>query len=820
MLSVPGILTVTLHEAVGLPVADHYKERPTGDKHTCTQRVRGHPATCPRCNYPYARLEYEKCQASLDCYWGTTESPVWIGQYATCKFDVSRFSELAIRIYVRDPDRSGTNQDVLLGIAQVDPFEAWGKSEARWLNMQDGTGKIRVSFDYEDAGHVALDKDSFENMNGIGSRSRGYVFQVRKKDTRRTYAQKRIRTAELGSKLELARPRPSPISHPFIVPLAFTFQSEEDLCLLSPFIEGGHLFNHLQKERCFDVGRTQFYAAEILCALEYLHDTHGIYSWLKPRNVLLDSFGHVVLCGFGLFDSEIKKDDCSIYGTPEYPAPELLLGQEGSRVVDWWTLGIFLYEMLTGLPLFYDEDFDKIRPKILNQPIQLPESLPLVARDIITKLLDRRPEQRLGADGGASEIKAHPFFDGVDWDNLLQRRRQPSLKPSHAIGFFKQHGVNDPPEPKQPLFPGFTYNRPVITEPANDSVNNSAPTPEIRQERVREDDGWELVWEEIPREFCFHNRFTGENQAPPDQKREPLVDGEIHDVANPTVPSQNQKQIILEATLQAGHDRVVSQLLEYGMDLNVWIFNTKRTTPLEWAVEHENTTLVSLFLDKGADANFPGSAIRGMHQGGPPLIKAVEKGNREVVEILARSTDRVALTRALGLAVGRRDMSIIEALLQNGAQCDFKEGDRPLPQHPLDDGCYFRDLSEPEEFTPPLVRAVKRGQIDIVRALLSYGVDANVSYHGVLRDLDEMMNFEWEPIKFSCGRVVQLAIELGYHEIVQLLLAHGADIDLVQPVWAVPGHDCGFVPRPMYQKVVAGLRKGTAARKGEQNSSC
>ncbi|KAI2619551.1 protein kinase [Hypomontagnella submonticulosa] len=732
MPSIPGILTVTLHEAVGLSVADQHRERPTSDKHTCTRRIGGRPSTCQRCNYPYARLEYEKCQASLDCYWGTKENPVWIGRYGVCKFDVSHFSELAIHLYVRVLGPFAAYQDVLLGIARVDPFEEWEKSEARWLNVQDGTGKIRISFNYEDVGHSILDTASFEHMPGIGSGSLGYISQMRKKDTRQVYAQKRSKSAELICNPGVAHSRPSQINHPFIAPLAFAFQSQEDVYLLSPFVGGGHLFNHLQRERYFDVHRTQFYAAEILCALEYLHDIHGIHSWLKPRN----------------------DGDRSIHGTPEYPAPELLLSQDESRTADWWTLGIFIYEMLTGLPLFYDEDFDKIRPKILNQPIRLPESLPPVARDIIAKLLDRRPEKRLGADGGAPEIKSHHFFSGIDWDKVLQRN-----------GSFKQHGVNDPPQPRQPLFPGFTYNGPVTTEP-------------VTSERIHEDDGWELVWEEVPSEFHLYNRFTREKQPIFSQDTDSSKVG-IHSSANPAVP-----------TLQSGRGRVISQLLEYGMDLNIWIFNTKRTTPLEWAVEHENLSLAKLFLDEGADANFPNPAVRGMHQGGPALIKAVERGNEELVQLLAQDTNRVALTRALGLA--------------SGAQCDFEEGDRPLPQHPLDNGCYFRDLSEPEEFTPPLVRAVKRGHIGIVRVLLSHGADANAGYHGL----------EWEPIGFSCGRVVQLAMELGYQEIVQLLLAYGADVDLVQPVWAVPGHDCGFVPRPVYQRVIASVRAAVIARKG------
>lgn len=280
----------------------------------------------------------------------------------------------------------------------------------------------------------------------IGRGSSGHISHVRKENTQRTYADKKIRTAELSSQSEVAHTRHSEMKHPFIAPLTLAFQSQEGQHLLSPFVSGGHLFHHLQKERCFDVNRSRFYAAEILCALEYLHNAHSIFSWLKPRNILLDSLGHVVLCGFGLFNSEIKNRNRSIHGTPEYPAPELLLGQGESRTADWWTLVVFLYEMLTGLPPFYDEDSDEIRRKVLHQNVQFPESLPLAAKDIISKLLDRRPEQRLGANEGASEIKAHPFFDGVDCHKPLQRKYETTFKPNYVAGSFKQHGVNNPHE--------------------------------------------------------------------------------------------------------------------------------------------------------------------------------------------------------------------------------------------------------------------------------------------------------------------------------------------------------------------------------------
>lgn len=118
-------------------------------------------------------------------------------------------------------------------------------------------------------------------------------------------------------------------------------------------------------------------------------------------------------------------------GTPEYLAPELLLGQGYNKTVDWWTLGVLLYEMLTGLPPYYDENTNEMYRKILSEPLHFPgpEIVPPAAKDLLTQLLDRRPEHRLGAKG-ASEIKAHVFFNSIDWRKLLQRKYDPTFKPN------------------------------------------------------------------------------------------------------------------------------------------------------------------------------------------------------------------------------------------------------------------------------------------------------------------------------------------------------------------------------------------------------
>lgn len=141
------------------------------------------------------------------------------------------------------------------------------------------------------------------------------------------------------------------VNNPFIVPLKFSFQSKEKLYLVLAFVNGGELFHHLQREGKFNETRSRFYAAELLLALEHLHGFNVVYRDLKPENILLDYTGHIALCDFGLCKLNMSANDTTntFCGTPEYLAPELLSGHGYTKCVDWWTLGVLLYEMVSAL---------------------------------------------------------------------------------------------------------------------------------------------------------------------------------------------------------------------------------------------------------------------------------------------------------------------------------------------------------------------------------------------------------------------------------------------------------------------------------------
>jgi len=465
---------------------------------------------------PYALLDFDKLQVFVNAVSGTPENPLWAGDNTQYKFDVSRVTELAVHLYLRNPNAAqgaGRTTDIFLGVARINPrFEEthtyvedpklskkdkekaaaeWankekslGQSGPEWLDVQYGTGKIRIGVQYIENRSRSLKIEDFDLLKVVGKGSFGKVMQVKKKDTQRIYALKTIRKAHIISRSEVAhtlaeRSVLSQINNPFIVPLKFTFQSPEKLYFVLAFVNGGELFHHLQKEQRFDINRSRFYTAELLCALECLHGFNVIYRDLKPENILLDYSGHIALCDFGLCKLDMKDEDRTntFCGTPEYLAPELLLGQGYTKTVDWWTLGVLLYEMLTGLPPFYDENTNEMYRKILSEPLHFPsaEVVPPSAKDLLTRLLNRKPDQRLGANG-ASEIKAHPFFHSIDWRKLLQRKYEPTFKPNVTDALdtknfdveftqeIAQDSYVDGPvlsDDAQRDFVGFSYNRPV-----------------------------------------------------------------------------------------------------------------------------------------------------------------------------------------------------------------------------------------------------------------------------------------------------------------------------------------------------------------------
>ncbi|XP_041458610.1 protein kinase C delta type-like isoform X3 [Lytechinus variegatus] len=217
-------------------------------------------------------------------------------------------------------------------------------------------------------------------------------------------------------------------AHPFLTHLYCTFQSKEHLFFVMEYLNGGDLMFHIQSSLRFEEKRARYYAAEIICGLQFLHKRGIIYRDLKLDNVLLDRDGHIKIADFGMCKQNIQGDTkaSTFCGTPDYIAPEILKGQKYAASVDWWSFGVLLYEMLIGQSPFHGEDEDQLFDCILHDSPHYPRWLSKDAHSCLVQLLERNPEIRLGVK---SNVRGHPFFKSIDFDRLERREIPPPFKP-------------------------------------------------------------------------------------------------------------------------------------------------------------------------------------------------------------------------------------------------------------------------------------------------------------------------------------------------------------------------------------------------------
>ena len=282
-------------------------------------------------------------------------------------------------------------------------------------------------------GRIAL--SHFIPVKVIGKGGFSNVTAVRKKDTGNLYAIKTMnkdfvlgenKTEQIMTEKQIL----SRISHPFIVNMHWAFQSKTQLHLVLELCPGGELFYHLHNLGRFTEDQAKFYFAEVVLALEYLHNLDIVYRDLKPENILLDIDGHIRITDFGLSKQNINKRNrsYSICGSPEYMAPEMLLSGEHGQSVDYYTLGALLYELLVGLPPFYDKNRSRMRWKILNEDLEIPNFISKSGKSLLAGLLEKSPEKRLGSVS-AGDVKSHEFCKSIDWDSVLKKSVRPPLRP-------------------------------------------------------------------------------------------------------------------------------------------------------------------------------------------------------------------------------------------------------------------------------------------------------------------------------------------------------------------------------------------------------
>ncbi|KAI0075072.1 protein kinase C [Panus rudis PR-1116 ss-1] len=220
--------------------------------------------------------------------------------------------------------------------------------------------------------------------------------------------------------------------HPFLLGLHSCFQTETRVYFVMEYVSGGDLMLHIQRKQ-FSLRQAKFYASEVLLALEYFHANGIIYRDLKLDNILLTLDGHVKVADYGLCKEDMwyGSTTSTFCGTPEFMAPEILLEQRYGRAVDWWAFGVLMYEMLLGQSPFRGDDEDEIFDAILEDEPLYPITMPRDAVSILQKLLTRDPTRRLGSGKtDAEEIKRHPFFKDVNFDDVLNKRIPPPYFPT------------------------------------------------------------------------------------------------------------------------------------------------------------------------------------------------------------------------------------------------------------------------------------------------------------------------------------------------------------------------------------------------------
>ncbi|KAK6461777.1 kinase-like domain-containing protein [Scheffersomyces coipomensis] len=368
-------------------------------------------------------------------------NPIWNHD---ALFDVvGSKSELDISVY------DAARDDAFLGHVRLFPSTVQNKKvPGEWLQLKARIigervcGSIKIKYEYTSLdSKKSFGPEDFEVLRLLGKGTFGQVFQVKKKDTDRIYAMKVLSKKVIVKKKEIAHTigernilvRTSAAASPFIVGLKFSFQTPTDLYLVTDYMSGGELFWHLQKEGRFPEDRAKFYIAELILALEHLHDNDIVYRDLKPENILLDANGHIALCDFGLSKANLNNDGTTntFCGTTEYLAPEVLLDESGyTKMVDFWSLGVLIFEMCCGWSPFYADNTQQMYKNIAFGKVRFPkEVLSPEGRSFVKGLLNRNPKHRMGALSDARELKAHAFFNDIDWNLLKAKSIPPPFKP-------------------------------------------------------------------------------------------------------------------------------------------------------------------------------------------------------------------------------------------------------------------------------------------------------------------------------------------------------------------------------------------------------
>ncbi|XP_048115842.1 microtubule-associated serine/threonine-protein kinase 2 isoform X3 [Alosa alosa] len=305
-------------------------------------------------------------------------------------------------------------------------------------------------------------ENDFEMIKLISNGAYGAVYLVRHRETKQRFAMKKINKQNLILRNQIQqafveRDILTFAENPFVVSMYCSFETRRHLCMVMEYVEGGDCATLLKNMGPLPVDMARMYFAETVLALEYLHNYGIVHRDLKPDNLLVTSMGHIKLTDFGLskvglmnmttnlYEDHIEKDarefsDKQVCGTPEYIAPEVILRQGYGKPVDWWAMGIILYEFLVGCVPFFGDTPEELFGQVISDEINWPEgedAPPGDSQELITLLLRQNPLERMGT-GGAHEVKQHQFFYNLDWNSLLRQKAEfiPQLESEDDTSYF------------------------------------------------------------------------------------------------------------------------------------------------------------------------------------------------------------------------------------------------------------------------------------------------------------------------------------------------------------------------------------------------